>query len=112
MNLKVRHNAQVKTIALYNGLASEELRSILQAVFLLGTTSVVVGFLSPEVRDYYPMKQKLIYIARRSLKLVFACRCTMLYHDSERLMLLTAYLIHAVSTEWIGYSNLSGVSSA
>ena len=112
MNLKVRHNAQVKTIALYNGLASEELRSILQAVFLLGTTSVVVGFLSPEVRDYYPLKQKLIYIARRSLKLVFVCRCTMLYHDSERLMLLTAYLIHAVSTEWIGYSNLSGVSSA
>ena len=61
MNLKVRHNAQVKTIALYNGLASEELRSVLQAVFLLGPSSVVVGFLSPEVRDYYQLKQKLIY---------------------------------------------------
>ena len=51
MNLKVRHNAQVKTIALYNGLASEELRSVLQVVFLLGSSSVVVGFLSPEVSD-------------------------------------------------------------
>lgn len=49
VNLKVRHNAQVKTIALYNGLASEELGSILQAVFLLSATAVVVGFLSPEV---------------------------------------------------------------
>jgi hypothetical protein len=49
MNLKVRHNSQVKTIALYNGLASNELSSILQAVFLLTSASLVVGFLSPEV---------------------------------------------------------------
>ena len=49
VNLRVRHNASVKTIALYNGLAAEELASILQALFLLSATAVVVGFLSPEV---------------------------------------------------------------
>jgi hypothetical protein len=49
VNLKVRHNAQVKTIVLYSGLASEELTSILQAVFSLNTSSIVVGLLSKEV---------------------------------------------------------------
>lgn len=51
MNLKVRHNGQIKTIALYSGLASAELSCILQAVFLLNSAAVVVGFLSPEVES-------------------------------------------------------------
>ena len=49
MHLKVKHNHQVRQIALYNGLAAEELSSILQAVFSLSASSVVVGLLSPEV---------------------------------------------------------------
>jgi hypothetical protein len=49
MHLKVKHNNQVRQIALYNGLAAEELSSILQAVFSLSASSVVVGLLSPEV---------------------------------------------------------------
>lgn len=49
LNLKVRHSSQLKTVALYNGLAPDELSSILQAVFSLKATSLVVGFLSPEV---------------------------------------------------------------
>ena len=51
MNLKVRHNGQIKTIALYGGLASAELSNILKAVFLLNSAAVVVGFLSPEVES-------------------------------------------------------------
>lgn len=51
MNLTVRHKATVRTIALYNGLASEELSTILQAIFSLSASAVVVGLLSAEVSD-------------------------------------------------------------
>ena len=54
MHLKVKHNHQVRQIALYNGLAAEELSSILQAVFSLSASSVVVGLLSPEVGGSVP----------------------------------------------------------
>jgi hypothetical protein len=51
LHLKVKHNRQVRQIALYNGLTAEELSSILQAVFALHANSVVVGLLSPQVRQ-------------------------------------------------------------
>jgi hypothetical protein len=48
MNLKVRHNTTVRTIALYNGLSSEELSTILQAIFSLSASTVVIGLFSAE----------------------------------------------------------------
>ena len=48
MNLKVKHKNQSRQIALYNGLAPEELSNILQAVFGLSANTVVVGLLSAE----------------------------------------------------------------
>jgi hypothetical protein len=48
INLKVRHNTTVRTIALYNGLSSEELSTILQAIFSLSASAVVIGLFSAE----------------------------------------------------------------
>ena len=47
-NLLVKHKNQVRQIALYNGLAAEELSSILQAIFGLSANLHVVGLLSAE----------------------------------------------------------------
>lgn len=84
MNLKVRHNSQVKTIALYNGLAPNELSSILQAVFLLTSASIVVGFLSPEVSWYDLIHGLRIYTwASGILSSISNDRIAELSHDCD-----------------------------
>lgn len=66
--VRVSHNGQVKTVALFDGLPTDELNNVLQSIFSL--SSNVIGFLA-EVTSHIKSTQKSMRLYAHASNLIF-----------------------------------------